>query len=171
MPTDHRAVLVAGVYGAGKSTVVADIGALLEGRDERYGVIDVDWLGWFDAGGDEPAHRRVVLSNVRSVCEAYLAEGVRRLALAWAVRDRPQLDALRAAVPAPMRVVRLEVGLDVVERRLSTDPTQERRQDDLRVARAWLAAGHGVGLEDLLLPGDQPVRTTSEAICSWLGWS
>jgi hypothetical protein len=28
----------------------------------------------------------------------------------------------------------------------------------------------GVGLEDLLLPGDQAVRETSEVICSWLGW-
>jgi adenylylsulfate kinase-like enzyme len=47
---EPAAVLVTGVYCAGKSTVVADIGALLESRGERYGVLDVDWLGWFDAG-------------------------------------------------------------------------------------------------------------------------
>ena len=54
---------------------------------------------------------------------------------------------------------------------MSADPTEERRGDDLRVALEWLAAGHGVGLEDLLLPGAAPVRETSEAICSWLGWT
>jgi hypothetical protein len=169
-PSDAQAVLVTGVYGAGKSTVVADIGGMLEDRGECYGLLDIDWLGWFDAGGDEAAHRRVVLSNVATVCQAYLAEGVRRLALAWSIRDRGQLDAVRLAVPAPMRVVRLDVDAALVERRLSADPTEGRRQDDLHVAQEWLVVGRGVGLEDLLLPGDRPIRETSEAICSWLGW-
>jgi ABC-type hemin transport system ATPase subunit len=73
-------VLVTGVYGAGKSTVVADIGGMLEDRGERYGLLDIDWLGWFDAGGNEAAHQGVVLSNGATVCQAYLTEGVRRLA-------------------------------------------------------------------------------------------
>jgi hypothetical protein len=144
-PSDAQAVLVTGVYGAGKSTVVADIGGMLEDRGECYGLLDIDWLGWFDAGGDEAAHRRVVLSNVATVCQAYLAEGVRRLALAWSIRDRGQLDAVRLAVPAPMRVVRLDVDAALVERRLSADPTEGRRQDDLHVAQEWLVVGRGVG--------------------------
>jgi hypothetical protein len=127
-------------------------------------------LGWFDAGADAVRHQRVVLANVATLCRVYLAEGVRRLAAAWSIRDRQQLDAVRLAVPAPMRVVRLHVDAALVERRLSSDPTEERKQHDLHVAQEWLAAGHGVGLEDLLLPGDRPVRETSEAICSWLGW-
>lgn len=51
------------------------------------------------------------------------------------------------------------------------DPTEERRDDDLRVALEWLASGTCVGLEDLLLSGAQPVRRTTEEICSWLGWA
>jgi gluconate kinase len=148
---DPGAVLVTGVYGAGKSTVVEDIADLLEKRGVPYGVLDVDWLGWFDAGGDEAAHWRVEMANVSSVCRA----------LARSVRDRGQLDAIRVAVPEPMRVVRLEVDAALVERRLSGDPSEARSQDDLHVALEWLAAGHGVGLEDLLLAGDRPVRETS----------
>ena len=113
----------------------------------------------------------MTLSNVTAVCDAYLREGVRRLALAWSIRDRAQLEAARLAVPVPMRVVRLDVSAAVVEQRLSGDPTEERRRDDLRVAEEWLAAEHGVGLEDLRLPGDKPVRQTTEAICTWLGWT
>jgi hypothetical protein len=165
-----EAVLVTGVYGAGKSTVVADIGKLLTDRGERYGLLDVDWLGWFDAGRDPASHRRVVMSNITTVCEAYLAEGVRRLALAWSIRDRSQLDEVRQAVSVPMRVVRLDVDAELMRRRLLADPTEERQEDDLMVGLEWLAAGHGVGLEDLLVPGDRPVRETSEAICRWLGW-
>ncbi len=170
MPVDAEAVLITGVYGAGKSTVVADIGGMLERRGERYGVLDVDWLGWFDAGGGAERHRRVLLSNVRTLCGICRSEGVRRLALAHAVRDRGELDALRSAVAVPMRVVRLEVSADLIEKRLSADPTEERREHDLRVAREWKSAGLGAGLEDLALPGGQPVRRTSETICSWLGW-
>ena len=133
-PSDAQAVLVTGVYGAGKSTVVADIGGMLEDRGERYGLLDIDWLGWFDAGGNEAAHQRVVLSNVATVCQAYLTEGVRCLALAWSIRDHGQLNAVRLAVPVPMRVVRLDVDAALVERRLPSDPAEGRRQDDLQVA-------------------------------------
>lgn len=164
------AVVVTGVYGAGKSTVVADLATALETRGIHYGALDVDWLGWFDDGRDAAAHEQVVLTNVHEVCRRYLDLGVRRLALARSVRDREALQALRAAVPAPLRVVRLDVPPALVEQRLLADPTEERRTDDLRVAREWLQAGHGVGLEDLLLPGDQPPRRTSHAIGTWLGW-
>jgi hypothetical protein len=167
--SDAEAVLVTGVYGAGKSTVVADIGDLLEKRGDPYGVLDVDWLGWFDAGGGEAVHRRVQMANIAAVCDGYLAAGVRRLALAWSLRDRDQLDAVRRAVAAPIRVVGLDVDPELVTRRLTADPTAGR-QDDLRVAREWLVAGHGVGLADLHLPGDRPIREASVAICSWLGW-
>jgi len=169
-PASADAVLVTGVYGAGKSTVVADIGALLGERGEHYGLLDVDWLGWFDSGISHREHRRAVLGNLATISSGFVIAGVRRLALAWSVRDRAHLDEVRLAVPLPLRVVRLEVPAPLVEQRLSADPTEERRGDDLRVAQEWLAAGHGVGLEDLVLPGDAPVRETSEAICSWLGW-
>lgn len=102
--------MVTGVYGAGKSTVVEDIGNMLEKRGIAYGVLDVDWLGWFDAGRGDAAHQRVQMANAAHVCTVYLAEGVQRLALARSVRDRDELEAIRLAVPAPMRVVRLDVA-------------------------------------------------------------
>jgi hypothetical protein len=114
---------------------------LLEKRGEYYGVLDIDWLGRFDAGADAVGHQRVVLANVATLCRAYLAEGVRRVAAAWSIRDRQQLDAVRLAVPAPTRVVRLHVDAALVERRLSSDPS--RRTQAARpargpgVARGW----------------------------------
>ncbi len=72
-------MLVTGVYGSGKSTVIADIGALLESRGARYAVLDVDWLGWFDTGAGPQANRRVTLSNLRAICTTYLDIGVLRL--------------------------------------------------------------------------------------------
>ena len=165
-----EAVLVTGVYGSGKSTVIADIGKLLQDRGEPYGLLDVDWLGWFNVGEDRATHRKIVLSNIASLCGTYLGLGVRRFALAWSIRDVEQLDGVRAAVPARLTLVRLAVDEALVRQRLSADPTEERQGDDLSVALEWLSSGRGVGLEDLLLPGDQPVRKTSETICTCLGW-
>lgn len=165
-----EAVLVIGVYGAGKSSVIADIGAVLEQRRQRYGLLDVDWLGWYDAGDDDEAYEQVLHANVSSVAGSYLERGVCRLALARSIKDREQLEAIRRAVPVPVRVVRLDVDPAVIRQRLSKAATEERRLNDLQVAMEWMEARCGVGLEDLLLPGDRPVRETSEAICRWLGW-
>ena len=166
---DAEAVLVTGVYGAGKSTVVADIGKLLTDRGERYGFRH-RLVGLVRRGAGRGLAQASPDCNITTVCEAYLAEGVRRLALAWSIRDRSQLDEVRQAVSVPMRVVRLDVDAELMRRRLLADPTEERQEDDLTVGLEWLAAGHGAGLEDLLIPGDRPVRETSEAICRWLGW-
>jgi adenylate kinase len=164
------AVLVTGVYGAGKSTLVADLGALLGEHGVTYGLLDVDFLGWFDVGQDAAEQRHVVLDNVRHLAASFLDRGATRLLVAWSVGDAEQLGQLRAAVGVPVRVVRLEVPESLVTARLAADPTAERSVDDLRVARDWLASGRGVGLEDLTLPGDRPVRETSRAVCAWLGW-
>jgi hypothetical protein len=67
------------VYGAGKSTVVADLGFVMEARGLTYGAIDVDWLGWFDDGRDAAAHQQIVQANVRDLCQRYLDLGIRRL--------------------------------------------------------------------------------------------
>ena len=50
-----------------------------------------------------------MLGNLATVSSGFLITGVRRLALAWSVRDRAQLEEVRLAVPVPLRVVRLEV--------------------------------------------------------------
>ena len=39
-------VLITGVYGAGKSTVAAEISYLLEQRRQPYALLDLDFLGW-----------------------------------------------------------------------------------------------------------------------------
>jgi hypothetical protein len=166
-----EALLVTGVYGAGKRTIVADMGSMLESWGEPYGALDVDSLAWFGAGLDREAHDRVVLGNVASVCRACVAVRVRHLALAWWVADRGQLEALRAAVAVPLRVVRLEVDAALVQQRLRADPTQERRQDDVATGLRRLEERRGEGLEELALLGDRPVRETSEAVCRWLGWA
>ena len=73
------------------------------------------------------------------------------------------------AVGVPMAVVRLEVDSAVVHRRLASDPTQERREDDLRVALKGSSEGRGVVWRTWSFR-DSASPQISQAIGSWLGW-
>ncbi len=53
MPDDRSealGILITGIYGVGKSTLVETIAGELEERRTRYAALDLDWLGWFDPG-------------------------------------------------------------------------------------------------------------------------
>jgi hypothetical protein len=40
----------------------------------------------------------------------------------------------------------------------------------LRQAAASIAVGEGIGIEDLTVPNDRPVRQVATEILDWLGW-
>ncbi len=46
--SDVEGIVLTGVYGVGKSSVVAEMAYLLEQREIGYGAIDVDWLWWLE---------------------------------------------------------------------------------------------------------------------------
>ena len=170
-PEVATGVLITGVYGTGKSSVAAEIAVLLERQASRCAALDLDWLMWFDPGpAGRAGEQEVLLQNVRDVVRNYVAAGVRWFILAGAVPDAASLDALRAAVGFPLHVVRLTVPLEEIERRLEADVTTGRR-DDLEVATEWLAAGTGVGIEELVVDNDGPIRAVASSIARWLGWT
>jgi gluconate kinase len=169
--SDLEAVLLIGVYGSGKTSVAEEMAEALEAVGARYAAIDLDWLAWanIDDGHGE-AGNRLMLANLVPMLANFRAAGMRRFILAGSYATRSELDDLRDALEMPLRVVRLEVPLDVVERRLAPNPTSGR-QHDLEVARAQIAAHEGEGLEDLAVDGDRPTRVVADEIIGWLGWA
>lgn len=168
---DTDGVLITGVYGTGKSSVAAEIAQTLEDRGVPYGAIDLDWLTWFDVPAmDEVAAQDVYLANVATVVRNYCDFGVRHVVLAGSVRNRDGVQALEEAAATPLRVVRLEVTLDEIARRLRADPTSGRR-NDLKVAAQWLAESVGVGFEDLSIANAGPIQSVACEIIDWLGWT
>jgi len=61
------------------------------------------------------------------------------------------------------------VPLPDIERRLAADVTTER-QEEVREAAKQIAAGDGVGIEDIALANDRPVGIVARQIMTWLGW-
>jgi hypothetical protein len=162
-----QGVLIAGVYGSGKSSVAAEIGYELEQRGELCALLDLDFLGWV---GDHDTGRATMLRNLAAVAPNYRDLGVGRYVLAYFVPDRSTLEAIKGALAVPLRVVRLSVPITEIERRLSADVTSGR-QDDLRDAAASIAASAGAGVEDLLIENTGPVHGIAGTVMSWLGWA
>ena len=165
-----QGVLITGTYGTGKSSVVEELAELLEDAGLFYGAIDLDYLIWFDADVDDERREKIFLSNVAAVVRNYIDAGIERFLMALAIRDRAQLEAIRGAVPVPLKVVRLCVPFSKIEARLRSDVTVGR-QRDLQSARKWVAESLGVGLEDLTVSNDRAIRETSLEVLNWLGWS
>ena len=84
--------------------------------------------------------------------------------------ETDEVRALETAASIPLRVVRLEVPLEEISRRLRSDPTSGRR-DDLEVAAQWLADSIGVGVEDLSVANAGPIQDVAFQIIDWLGWT
>jgi Adenylylsulphate kinase len=163
-------VLITGVYGAGKSSVAAEITYLLEQQQRPHALLDLDYFGW--GGADFSSHDAsyfLMLRNVAAVAANYREAGVGTFVVAWFVRDHAALRSVQEAVGVPLRVVRLTVPLEGIRQRLATDPIAGRA-DDLREAEAQLAAAEGVGVEDLVVANDRPIGVVAGEIMSWLAW-
>ncbi len=168
---DGEALLITGVYGTGKSSMIEEIADLLEERGLPYAALDLDWLGWFSTGRMAPdEEHRVMLSNLRTVVQNYLAAGVRYLLLAYTVRTESELNDLKSAVTLPLKVVRLTLPFEEIRRRLQGHVTTARHRDDLPEAAAGLEASEGVGIEDMTVASDGPIRQVAGDILGWLGW-
>jgi hypothetical protein len=169
-PSGAEGVLITGVYGAGKSSVAAEISHLLEQQRRPYALLDLDYLAW--GGADFSSHDAsyfLMLRNLAAVAANYREAGVGTFVVAWFVRDHASLRSIEEAVGVPLRVVRLTVPLEGIRQRLATDPTAGRA-DDVREAEAQLAASVGAGVEDLVVANDGPVAVVTAEIMSWLGW-
>lgn len=167
----RHAVLLAGIYGVGKTSVCEELATRLEIVGHAYGAIDLDWLRWFCVPGlDEHTVQRIHVDNVRALAGTYAQAGVTRLVLAGSVRSGDEVDELRAVLPFNLRVAQLSVPLHVIEQRLATAPTEERRVSDARTAARWLADGIGADVGEVVIDADRPVEAVADDILKWLDW-
>jgi adenylylsulfate kinase-like enzyme len=170
--TETLAVLVTGIYGTGKSSVIEEMASLLEERGTRYAAMDLDWLGWFDPvveGDDHEAGWPVKLKNIAAVASNYHDAGIRRFLMAGSIGTSDKVDELRATIEMPLFVVRLTLPIEEIERRLGPSVTAGR-DDDLAVARRWSAQGWGEGIGDLVMANDRPIRDIALEVLDSLPW-
>ncbi len=166
--TAPAAVLITGGFGVGKSSVAIELVDVLSDQGLPCALLDLDYLDWFDLGSG--VHRSdILLGNLTCVYSNYREAGVRFFVLAGFLADSSQLEGLKKSLEILLRVVRLAAPWPEIERRLAAD-VNTSRQDDLREARTSEHRGAGVGLEDLSVDNDRPIREVAMEVCENLGW-
>ena len=167
---EPQAVIVTGVYGVGKTTVVEEMAEQLEDTGLTFGAIDLDWLWWFNVPSlDDHAVDGIGLANLAAVASNYLGAGVSHLMLAGAIGDNTDLAEVGRAIRCPLRVVRLTLSYREIESRLAGAVTTGR-QIDLRQTKDWMEEDYGSGIGDLVIVNDRPVQAVAREILGWLGW-
>jgi len=171
MSSEREAVLVTGIYGSGKTSLVEEIADRYERLGVAFGAIDLDWLSWYQLPEDSGSAPQPDLQqeNLQDVAGRYWRSGVQYLLLAGAARDDADVHKVRSALRYPLRVIRLDTPIAVVEQRLSQIPTSGRARD-LQVARDWVSRDLGRVSADLTLPGDTSLPTLAEEVLTWLDW-
>jgi len=165
-----EAILICGAYGSGKSSVAAEMAELLEARDVPYAAIDLDWLAWANiADGHGEAGHRLMLANLAPMIGNYRAAGLTRFILAGLLTSADELETMRETLGMRLRVVRLTLPIEEIERRMGADPTSGR-QFDLERSREQVADQVGAGLEDASVANDRPIGDVAAEIVRWLGW-
>jgi hypothetical protein len=111
-----------------------------------------------------------MLANLAAMVGNFRAAGMTRFVLAGLLTGADERERLGETLGMSVRVVRLTAPIEEIERRLALDPTSGRA-GDLDEARRQVAAGVGVGLEDLEVANDRPIGEVAAQIVRWLGWT
>lgn len=169
-----RVLVLSGTLGAGKSTVAAAVGDLLEARRVPHTVVDVDALCqvWPRPDAD-PYAQGLALESLAAIAPGLAARGLRHVVLARVVEDAGDRGRYEMAFDgADVTVVRLVAG-DATRRdrltargpagpRLDWELARSAELDDLLTARA---------VDDAVVDNDgrEPQDAADDALAA-AGW-
>jgi adenylylsulfate kinase len=166
-------LLITGTVGAGKTSVLLEIGEAL-GRDgEPYAIVDLDWLAWLrPSAASEATVQGVLHENLAHVARTFRVAGVERLALARAVRTVGEIEAIRSALePCELAVVRLVAEPAEIARRLGARDTGAHLAEHLAEAEAFASAAEEARIGDLTVATDgRPVASVARQVLAGAGW-
>ena len=165
-------LFITGTVGSGKTTVATEIGEQLARMGLPNAVIDLDWFGWVNVGGDFNGYDQLIMQNVISTWPNYRSVGVQYLVLARMLLQREPLDVIRRSFPNTLiTVVRLTAPKDTLEKRLSQRDSGETLREHLDEMESMNAILDKLHLEDATIRNeDGKVQETAEQIIQIIGW-
>ena len=162
-----RTLLVTGGLGTGKSTVIVEIGFVLEEAGLPNAVIDVDWLGWAGPGVEDLPD--LLHDNLVSVTARMTRSGIRWFVIARSIRGPEELTWLTDAVPDhDLTVVALDVDHETAVRRIRERAVGATTEHDLAQVEERADGAAFVPLR--VVNDDRPVRETALEVLRAAGW-
>jgi adenylylsulfate kinase len=126
MSEEPRALLLVGAMGSGKTTVMLELGRVLDERGEPHALLDLDWLSWVALPAEAAVSvHDILVANLASAAATFRQAGVGRLILARHVTRAEELDAIHAAIghDVELAIVRLDAPAALLESRLRARDT------------------------------------------------
>jgi len=165
-------LLITGTVGTGKTTVAAEIGEPLADMGLLNAVIDLDWLGWVNAGDDFHEYDQLIMQNVISTWLNYRAIGVEYLVLARGLIHREPAEILRNAFPnTPITIVRLIASKETIQKRLSQRDSGETLREHLDEMDKMNQVMDALHLESASIDNDGlSVEETAQQIIAITHW-
>lgn len=94
-----RAILLIGSVGAGKTTTLHEIEAILDRRGVPNAIIDLDWLAWASPPQSSGvSHHELLVRNLRDVWRNFHDAGIHHVAVARMLHDAAEVQTVREAL-------------------------------------------------------------------------
>lgn len=157
---EHRAIIITGPVGSGKSSTAKALAELLEHNDVSCALIDMDAIHWFHpTPADDPFGSEVGFRHLKVMANTYRELGIPLLILADVIET--DANGHQQAMPDyPVLTIRLDVAFDRLRDRLQSREVESQVPWHLDRARELqdIMVRNGVG--DIVLPVDS--ETTEE---------
>ena len=172
MPPEREALLVTGIYGSGKTSLVEEIADRYERLGVAFGAIDLDWLGWYhlpEATGCRPAARP-------SAGEPHATSQDATGGQASSTCSSPAPPGTMPTCSAFVRLFRVpsEWSCSTPRSRLSSGASPKYPPVAVRTTcgslEDWVSRDLGRVSADLTLSGETPLPTLAEEVLTWLDW-
>lgn len=174
MPESVPTLLITGPVGVGKTSVAAEVSALLDRAAVAHAVVDMDSLRWcYPSPPHDPFNVALALKNLADVWVNFRAAGAERLVLADVVEARDDLARYREAVPgATILVVRLRASVGTLIDRVRRREMGAGLDWHLRRAAELAARMERDKVEDMVVDTDgRPVAAVAREVVDRGAWA
>ena len=166
-------VAITGTIGAGKTAVAEAVSGILQSREMRHALIDLDWLGQVYPPPDyrNPHALDLAFENLALIAPRFIASGARYFVLAATLTSPNELHRLRAALPhVDLDVCRVVASVEVIEERIRRRELGSLRDDFLSRTGPLASQMEASKLEDLLLVNDGLIGDAARELLRNVGW-
>jgi predicted kinase len=173
----HRALLLTGVAGVGKSTVADAIGGVLTAAGLVTAVIDTDALAQFgpppEPGEGRPTsfYDHLKCLNLAAVWANYQAAGARFVVVSAGIDSVPLRSEYAGGLAGcEVQMVRLIAATDTVRKRLQDRDSEAKLERHLRMLAEEEAGHEAAAIEDFTVRNDRPAAVVAREIIARAGW-
>jgi hypothetical protein len=167
-----RAILLIGPVGAGKTTTLHELEAILAVRGVPNAIIDLDWLAWASPPTTSSSTiHDLLVRNLAAVWANFHAAGIHHIAVARSLHGAAEIEDIRRALGGcETTVVELVCGTDVLRERLHRRDSGAALAEHLALLEAPDDNGRAVAVDAVVECDAQSPEQIARDVLGAAGW-